>query len=351
MKNINLQEVLDRVYNSQKPEKKDLVTLLSLTEQSQRQELFDYADKVRKEYIGDGVLLRGIIEISNECDNTCLYCGLNKYNKELSRYTMSHDEIMRSAKMIADAGIKTIVVQAGESQSFTVEEITKMILGIKEICPEMAITLSLGEYEQDAYAKWKEAGADRYLLKQEIIDAKAYNKLHPEMEQSKRLDCLKELRKLDYQVGSGVLIGIPGQTLEILAEDILFFKESNFDMIGVGPFIPHSQTELKDAKRGDVDMTINVVAVTRIVTRNAHLPATTALGSVEEGDLRLDALKAGANVLMPNFTPAKYKAQYEIYPNKRCIDEPTGACALCMAGIVKSIGRTVDFARGDSLKK
>lgn len=347
----NITEILDRVYNADKPAKEDLVHLLSLTDDVERQQLFDYADKVRKEYIGDGVLLRGIIEISNECDNTCLYCGLNKYNKQLNRYRMTYDEIMKSSKMIADAGIRTIVIQAGESETFTVDEITKVVKGIKEIEANMAITLSLGEYDDDAYAIWREAGADRYLLKQEIIDAAAYKNLHPDMEQSKRLNCLKELRKLDYQVGSGVLIGIPGQTIEILAEDILFFKESNFDMIGVGPFIPHSQTELKDAKRGDVDMTINVVAVTRIVTKNAHLPATTALGSVEEGDLRLDALKAGANVLMPNFTPAKYKAQYEIYPNKRCIDEPTGACALCMAGLVKSIGRSVDFARGDSLKK
>ena len=170
------------------------------------------------------------------------------------------------------------------------------------------------------------------------------------MKQKNRWDCLSILRDLGYQVGSGILIGLPGQTEEILAEDIISFKKNAFDMIGVGPLIPHSQTELKDCKQGDILMTLKVIALTRIVTKNAHLPATTALGSVTEGDVRLEALKVGANVLMPNFTPAKYKAQYEIYPNKRCIDEPTGACALCMAGLVKSIGREVDFARGDSLK-
>lgn len=343
-------DIIQRVYVTDKPEKSDLVTILKTTDQDKLDELYSFADRVRKEHCGDGVLLRGIVEISNECDNTCLYCGLNKYNKKLVRYRMDIDEVMSSVDMIVSAGMKTVVIQSGEAESFSVNEIESLIKKIKERYHDIAITLSLGEYSAEVYEKWRKAGADRYLLKQETIDKLLYAKLHPDMSQENRIKCLESLRELNYQVGSGILIGLPNQTEEILADDILMFKEFDFDMIGIGPLIPHGQTELSSCDQGDVVMTLKCLALTRIVTKNAHLPATTALGSVNEGDLRLDALKAGANVLMPNFTPAKYKAIYEIYPNKRCIDEPTGACALCMAGLVKSIGRYVDFARGDSLK-
>jgi len=164
-----------------------------------------------------------------------------------------------------------------------------------------------------------------------------------------RLRCLKDLRGLGYQVGCGNMIGLPGQTLRMIAEDILFFKEQDFDMIGIGPFIPHPQTRLASQKKGEVELTLKVLALARIVTKNSHLPATTALGSLEE-DFRSKGLRAGANVLMPNFTPLEYKKLYEIYPGKRCISEPTGACSSCMDGLANSVGRYIDYGRGDSRK-
>ena len=205
---------------------------------------------------------------------------------------------------------------------------------------EIAVTLSVGERPREDYKLWKDAGADRYLLKIETSDKKLYNSLHYGMDFENRLRCLRDLKGLGYETGSGIMVGLPGQTLRSIANDILFFKEWDFDMIGIGPFIPHGKTPLAGKQAGDVNLVLKTLALTRIVTKRANLPATTALGSLGK-DFRVEGLKAGANVLMPNFTPAPYKKLYEIYPNKRCISESTGACAPCMGSIAASIGRTI----------
>ena len=215
---------------------------------------------------------------------------------------------------------------------------------------EIAITLSVGERTKEEYRVWKNAGADRYLLKIETSDKQLYDSLHSGMSFENRLRCLCDLRELGYQVGCGNMVGLPGQTEKTLARDILFFKEQNFDMIGIGPFIPHPQTRLAGRNKGEVELTLRTLALTRIVTKNSHLPATTALGSLEE-DFRVKGLQAGANVLMPNFTPLKYKRLYEIYPNKRCISEAGGNCAACMEALARSVGRSIDYSRGDTRKE
>jgi biotin synthase len=331
------------------PDAESLERLLAL-EAGEAAELFRLADGVRRDHMGDGILLRGIVEFSNFCRNRCRYCGLNVQNGKLPRYRMTQDEILRGAAQIAAAGVATVVLQSGEEDGLDPEWLAGIIRQIKTRCG-LVVTLSVGERAREEYRLWRAAGADRYLLKIETTDRALYASLHPGMNLDNRLRCLADLRALGYQVGSGIIVGLPGQTLASIAADIQFFREHDFDMIGIGPFIPHAATPLSGATAGNAQLTLTTVALTRIVTRNAHLPATTALGSLGKSDLRLEALKAGANVLMPNFTPQPYRKLYEIYPGKRCVSEPVGACAFCMEAMAASIGRTIDRSRGDSLKR
>ncbi|MFA5553578.1 MAG: [FeFe] hydrogenase H-cluster radical SAM maturase HydE [Phycisphaerae bacterium] len=350
MNNNDLKFVLNRVYSSDSPDRADIEYLLNLSDESQTAELFAFADEIRRQYVGDEVLLRGIVEFSNNCDNTCHYCGLNRTNKNLIRYSFSDSEILGCIKHIADSGIKTVVLQSGESAELDAGRLADIIRIIKTDF-DMAVTLSVGERKFEDYKLWKQAGADRYLLKIETTNKDLYRKLHPGMSFDNRLECSRNLKKLGYQNGSGNLVGLPGQTISDIAEDILFFKKERFDMIGIGPFIPHHDTVLCNNSTGDIKLTLKTIAITRIVTRNSHLPASTAVGSVNGKDERITALKAGANVLMPNFTPLPYRQLYEIYPNKRCSTEEPGKCGVCMDIMVKSIGRTIKYSRGDSLKK
>jgi len=294
--------------------------------------------------------LRGIIEFSSYCRNACGYCGLSRTNTRLQRYRLTEAEILAVAENIAKAGVKTIVLQSGEEDNLDADWLGQIIEAIQGRF-DVAITLSVGERSRAEYASWKRAGADRYLLKIETSDRELYEDLHPGMSFENRMRCLRDLAELGYQTGTGDLVGLKGQTIESLAEDILLFKQGDFDMLSVSPFIPHGQTPLAGEPAGDLRMTLKMTALTRIVSRNAHLPATTALGSLHGRDERPKALAAGANVLMPNFTPAPYRRQYEIYPNKRCVDENAGACPACMAGMVMALGRWVDYGRGDSLKR
>ncbi|MFA5339268.1 MAG: [FeFe] hydrogenase H-cluster radical SAM maturase HydE [Candidatus Omnitrophota bacterium] len=318
---------------------REIERLLSLEDEKALVELYERADKVRHEYAGDAILLRGLVEFSNFCGKHCYYCGLNATNRSLERYRLTKEEILESVKQIAAANIKTVVLQSGENPMLKPEWLAGLIKDIK-LRYEIAVTLSVGERPREDYKLWKDAGADRYLLKIETSDKKLYDSLHYGMDFENRLRCLRDLKGLGYETGSGIMVGLPGQTLRSIAADILFFKEWDFDMIGIGPFIPHGKTPLADNTAGDVNLVLKTLALTRIVTKRANLPATTALGSLGK-DFRVEGLMAGANVLMPNFTPAPYKKLYEIYPNKRCISESTGSCAPCMESLAASIGRTI----------
>ena len=317
----------------------EIERLLSLEDGKPLRELYRLADKIRHQYAGDAILLRGLVEFSNYCGKNCYYCGLNAANKALERYRLTKEEILGSVAQIAAAGIKTVVLQSGEDPALKPEWLAGLVKEIKSKY-KIAVTLSVGERPRSDYKLWKDAGADRYLLKIETSDKTLYNSLHCGMDFENRLRCLRDLKDLGYETGSGIMVGLPGQTLRSIAADILFFKEWDFDMIGIGPFIPHGKTSLAEAAPGDVNLVLKTLALTRIVTKRANLPATTALGSLGK-DYRVEGLKAGANVLMPNFTPAPFKKLYEIYPNKRCISESTGACAPCMGSLAASIGRTI----------
>lgn len=340
-------EILTKVEESHLPKAKDLEYLLSL-EGPHLDMVFDSADRVRKHFAGNGILLRGIVEFSNYCRNSCSYCGLNRNNKRLKRYRMDGDEIIESVNSLAGCGIKTVVLQSGEEDDLDIHWLAKIISKIKTDF-NIAVTLSIGERSFQDYKTLKDSGADRYLLKIETSDRDLYAKLHPSMSFDNRIRCLYDLKKLGFQTGSGNIIGLKGQSLKTIANDIIFFKKMSLEMVSVGPFIPHHETELAAQARGDIGLTLKALALTRIVVKGAHMPATTALGS-QEKDFRIDGLKAGANVLMPNFTPLKYKALYEIYPGKRCITEQSEACIGCLTKKAESIGRRIDYSRGDSIR-
>ena len=344
-----IRSVLERIYDAQIPARADVEEVLGLDDDRELAQVFEFADGVRREFVGDGVLLRGIIEFSNVCRNTCLYCGLNRYNDRLQRYRLTADQILEAVENIHAAGVKTVVLQSGEEDNLDAAWLGRIVAEIKAGW-DMAVTLSVGERPRGEYQLWKDAGADRYLLKMETTDPGLYEMLHPGMSFDNRLRCLRDLAELGYQTGSGNLVGLQGQTVEMLADDVLFFKRGDFDMISVGPLIPHPQTALADLPVGDLTMTLKVMALTRIVSRNAHIPANTAIGSLHGRDERPKALAAGANVIMPNFTPEPVRSLYEIYPGKIGRDLSARRSLASVERMVAAAGRWIDYARGDSLK-
>ncbi len=307
------------------------------------EEIFKTADEIRRKYVGEEVHLRAIIEFSNICTQHCLYCGLRADNKNLQRYRMSPEEIIERARLIAKLGIKTIVLQSGEDPYYTTEIISHLITEIKKL--DVAITLSIGERELEEYRIWKELGADRYLMRHETASPELYAKLHPNDSFENRKAHLYELKRLGYETGAGFMVGLPGQTAYDLALDLAFLKELDADMIGIGPFIPNPYTPLKDAKGGDLQTTLRMIALARIVVPTANIPATTALGSINPFG-RQYGLKYGANVIMPNLTPNPYRPNYSLYPGKICLFERDTACVECTKQMIRSVGLVVGEGYG-----
>ena len=325
--------------------KNDIIEILK--DDSINEELFSFADSVRKKYVGDEIHLRGLIEFSNYCKNTCKYCGLRCKNKNIERYRILEDEIVEHAKNAANLGFKTIVLQSGEDNYYTVNRMCNIISEIKKL--NVALTLSIGEKTFEEYKAYKDAGADRYLIRIETTDENLYSKMHPGMSLENRKRCLRDLKTLGYEVGSGCLVGLPNQSIESLADDILFFKEIGADMIGVGPFIPHPDTPLKDASKGSFFLALKVMAITRILLKDINIPATTAMESIQK-DGRIIALQSGANVVMPNVTTTEYRQKYEIYKGKACINENPTKCLGCITNKIKLIGRSVSKGFGSHKK-
>lgn len=341
-------ERLDSLERDGIPDFGDIEYFLDASDGETAAMLYSRADSVRKRYIGDGIYLRGLIEFSSFCRNRCHYCGLSRGNSSLPRYRMTADEIQCAVQNVVSCGISTVVLQSGEDEGIDPSWMRDLIVEIKSR-HNVAVTLSLGEWHREAYAMWKEAGADRYLLKIETTDCSLYEALHPGMSWQNRLECLRVLRDLGYEVGSGIIVGLKGQTLRSLAGDIQFFKRESLDMIGIGPFIPHPSTELCDEPAGEAEMTLRMVALTRIVTKTANIPATTAIASLES-DFRPQALQCGANVVMPIFTPVQHKRSYEIYPDRKCAGEDGTCCTGCLESLAERIGRHIDRSRGGRKK-
>lgn len=310
---------------------------------SDGKELFELADKVRKENVGDEVHLRGLIEFSNYCKQNCFYCGIRRDNKECHRYRLEPEKIIEFAHKAADYGFKTVVLQSGEDSFYNADKMKYIISEIKKF--DLAVTLSIGEKTFEEYESYKNSGADRFLIRIETTDKNLYKKLHPNMDFENRISCLKNLKTLGYEVGTGCLVGLPGQTIESLADDILFFKEIDADMIGLGPFIPSQNTPLKEETGGTFELALKVMAITRLVLPTANIPATTAMETLNPNG-RLIALQSGANVVMPNVTEGDYRKYYELYPGKICINDTPLKCKHCISGKIQSIGRTISTSKG-----
>lgn len=341
-----IKKIVDKAYKTAQLSKEEIIFLLA-QKYSDLDYLIEQANSKRQKIFANKIHLRAIIEFSSFCRQNCYYCGLRKDNTDLERYQLTPASIINTALKAANLGYKTVVLQSGEDQ-YPAEDIAAVIEEIKKKA-DTAVTLSLGERSFEDYLLWKNAGADRYLLKHETADRRLYKKYHPGMSFENRVNCLKYLKEIGYQIGSGVIVGLPGQTAETLADDLLLCQDLNLDMMGSGPFIPHNKTPFKDKKNGSVEMTLKVTALSRLLMPEVHIPATTALGTIDpEG--RKKALNAGANVVMPNVTDYTYRKKYQIYPEKICISEDAEETRRRMEAVIKSMGRTTAEDRGDSLK-
>jgi len=304
----------------------DVIRLLTTQKTGDVEKLYRHAENVTKKVMGNVVHLRGLIEITNHCRRKCRYCGINANNKSLERYRLTADEVIDAANEAYRCGCNTIVIQGGEDPGIDENFISNVIRRIKKTLP-VAVTLSLGEHSKKTYAAWKKAGADRYLIRFEIGDRDLYAKLHPDSNGLKnRMQCLHTLKELKYEVGSGVLLGLPGQTVERLADDVMTFLKLDLDMVGVGPFVNHSLTKLTTSNEveASADTAYRVNSFVRILSPSVNVPSTTATATLDH-DGYTKGLQRGANVIMLNFTPMAHRKLYEIYPNKACIyqDRPT----------------------------
>ncbi len=315
------------------------------------QMLAEEAVRQREAIYGKDVFTRGLIEISNICKNDCLYCGIRRSNSSCERYRLTPERILACAREGRELGFRTFVLQGGEDPWFTDERLCGIIRQIKGLCPDCAVTLSMGERSRESYRVLREAGADRYLLRHETADKIHYGKLHPtEMSYDNRMRCLKDLRDLGYQVGCGFMVGSPYQTVAELAEDLAFIEAFHPEMCGIGPFIPHHDTPFKDEPAGDLDLTLYLLSIIRLIWPPVLLPATTALGTINPRGRELGIL-AGANVVMPNLSPVDVRKQYELYDNKICTGEESAQCRGCLEQRIASVGYCLVTDRGDVRRK
>ena len=318
-----------------------------LQDDNQEKALFQKADAVRKETLGDEVHLRGLIEFSNICRNNCLYCGIRRGNAFIKRYRLTEEELIQTASHAAHLGFKTIVMQSGEDMYYTADKLCRVIEKIKKL--DVAVTLSIGERTYQEYKAFREAGADRYLMRIETTDKDLYHRLDPHMSWNHRHDCLLMIRDLGYELGSGIMVGLPGQRIESVAEDLLYLQSLPVDMAGIGPFIPHPQTPLAKEKGGTLKLALRTMAAMRLLMPDINIPATTAMESLHPQG-RLMALQCGANVIMPNVTDREYRKLYELYPNKICVNETAVQCRTCVGFKIRSIGRTIGTGYGGHIK-
>ncbi|MEW5895653.1 MAG: [FeFe] hydrogenase H-cluster radical SAM maturase HydE [Candidatus Omnitrophota bacterium] len=336
--------------------KNEILDWLKTGEQQKLKQLFQAAYEEKCRQVGKTVYLRGIIEVSNICRKNCFYCGIRNENKDVQRYQLSEEEVLESAKTAMELGYGSVVIQAGERQDAAfIDYINRIIKEIKNLSQsKLGITLSLGEQAADTYRRWFDSGAHRYLLRIETSSRKLYQKMHPQDHDFEtRLRCLDTLKDIGFQVGTGVLIGLPGQRMEDLCHDILFFEHIDADMIGMGPYIVHGKTPLAksvglSSAESNLELGLKMIALTRLHLRDVNIASTTALQTLSPTGREL-GIKAGANIIMPNLTPLKYRKDYLLYENKPCLDENARMCGSCLEQRIKSIGETIGYHEwGDS---
>ena len=339
--------LLEKVYQMNDLTKEEITYLLENMTNADREVLHSYALKTKQAYYGDKVYLRGLIEFSNICRQDCLYCGIRASNMKVERYRLTPEEILDCCEQGYKLGYRTLVLQSGEDPWYTEEILVELVGAIRRSYPEAAITLSIGQRRTETYQRLFAAGADRFLMRHETASRALYEKLHPTMLFADRRACLSALKNLGYQVGAGFMVGLPGQTSADLAEDLRYLKEFHPDMIGIGPFIPHSETPLGAEKGGTLEDTLVMVALARLLIPDSLIPATTALGTLHSQGREM-ALKAGANVVMPIITPTSVRKQYALYENKICGDDQPEDCRYCIERRIQAAGFEVELGRGDS---
>lgn len=343
-------EIIHNIYKTSNASPEELKQLLSCSPEEQEQ-LRILAEKVRQTYYGKDVYTRGLIEFTNYCKNNCYYCGIRGGNQNATRYRLTKEEILACCQNGYTLGFRTFVLQGGEDNYYTAKYIAELVHDIKTAHPDCAVTLSIGEHSFEDYQCWKEAGADRYLLRHETADNTHYRKLHPPaMSLDNRKQCLYWLKELGYQVGSGFMVGTPGQTIDCLVEDLLFLKELEPHMIGIGPFISHKDTPFKGEAFGSLEQTLILISILRLMFPYALIPATTSLGTIAP-DGREKGILAGANVVMPNLSPVSVRKQYMLYDNKICTGEEAAECRQCLSNRIENIGYQIVTDRGDCCKK
>ena len=308
------------------------------------------AREAREQIYGKEVYLRGLIEFTNYCKNDCLYCGIRRSNKNAERYRLTEEQILSCCESGYKLGFRTFVLQGGEDMYFSDEVLVPLVKEINNRYPDCALTLSVGEREKDSYQKLFDAGADRYLLRHETADKEHYESLHPaELSFDHRMKCLWDLKEIGYQVGCGMMIGSPNQTVKHLIKDLRFLQEFKPEMVGIGPFIPHHDTPFANCETGSVDITLKLLSIIRIMLPEVLLPATTALGTAD-GLGREKGILAGANVVMPNLSPTDVRDKYLLYDNKICTGDEAAECIRCMSLRVSKVGYEVVQKRGDHIR-
>lgn len=345
---MQVKDIIDKLYSTTNASREELLFLLDNLSEENKEYLIEKAHRVAVENYSKNVYIRGLIEFTNYCIRDCKYCGIRKSNHKADRYRLSIDEILECADIGDKLGYKTYVLQGGEDSYFTDEKMVEIIKKIKEKYPGNAITLSLGERSYKSYKMMFNAGADRYLLRHETASKDLYESLHPNGSFENRIQCLKNLKEIGYQVGAGFMVGLPNQSNKNLIDDLIFLKELNPHMCGIGPFIPHKDTPLANEKGGTLEKTITMLALVRLMLPKILLPATTALGSIDPLG-REKGLKAGANVVMPNLSPTNVREKYSLYDGKICTGDEAAECRVCIERRINAAGFNLEITRGDSL--
>jgi biotin synthase len=345
-----MKNLIDKLYGTQQLEKDELVYILKNFDPTASEYLFERSRQVSLEHFGNKIYTRGLIEFTNYCKNNCYYCGIGNNNINADRYRLTFEEIMSCCSEGYELGFRTFVLQGGEDLFYSDSDIVQIIKKIKADYPDCAVTLSIGEKSYDSYLKYYKAGADRYLLRHETANEEHYKKLHPKnLSLSNRKQCLYNLKEIGFQVGTGFMVGSPYQTIENLAEDLLFIKDFRPEMIGIGPFIPHKDTIFADKEAGSLELTLFLIGILRLMLPKALIPATTALGTINPKG-REEGILAGANVVMPNLSPVSVRKKYLLYDNKICTGEEAAECRFCLQNRMNSIGYEIVTDRGDYKK-
>lgn len=342
-----MKTLIDKLEETRMLSKEEFTLLLSSINEDISNYLFEKARKTAKTNFGNSIYTRGLIEFTNYCKNDCYYCGIRGSNQDLDRYRLSKEDILSCCRDGYSLGFRTYVLQGGEDMSYNDDDITDIVSSIKKEYPDCAVTLSIGEKSYESYNRYFKAGADRYLLRHETANPEHYSKLHPKIQKAEnRQQCLRDLKKIGYQIGTGFMVGSPYQTRSNIAEDLLFIKDLAPQMIGIGPFIPHHATPFADFSQGSLNLTLFLIGLLRLMIPNALIPATTALGTIDPQG-REKGILAGANVVMPNLSPVSVRKKYSLYDNKICTGEEAAECRFCLQNRMNKIGYNLVVDRGD----